>query len=660
MKLSALSILLFLPLFSGCGKDNPDDGTDTGETGETGETGNFNNEIQSLDFSSPAPGSVFAPGEQIRPTAEVAGNYKVENLSVALRVDSETITDFDFTAGELSFDFSVGVGEQVAILEISDDTTTHHTEISWIGNTPPTVVLEDLGDLNQGEPLTITGVVSDGESSPEDLVLTWFFDGVDMGPATADTDGNVSYFIEATPSGSHTLQLVAEDQWASASDSVDLEALCTLSSSIQTLIHLNEKNIDPKDSSMNDVDIQVLGAATIVSGAEGNALDLGGESYIAILNPAYPALWTTNFTVAGWVNPNGTPTGAQTIFQQLDGTGLARTMLYQNPGCGGALSSYIGALSLCGTTPLQAGTWQHVALTRNRDTGKVALFLNGVKEAEGDRLMEFADGELVIGVGKTLSTQFFDGAVDDLVVLSEALDEADVADLFNGGAPICNGECVDLPQEAYHWFDGTAGSTNNLDMEDLMGNANANLLGGAGFGPGTHDDGLLLDGIAGYAELEAGQALELSSTDFTISLRVRFDGSSLTEGDHSLIQQLDGDGLGRTMIYVDATCGGQVSSFIGGQELCSGNLTPGLWHHIVFRVNQTDNTAQFFVDGIAKQIASREMVASNGGIRIGGGKTLNGQFWDGMIDDLLIFDSALSDEEIIGLHEAGTNYCPVE
>jgi hypothetical protein len=197
-------------------------------------------------------------------------------------------------------------------------------------------------------------------------------------------------------------------------------------------------------------------------------------------------------------------------------------------------------------------------------------------------------------------------------------------------------------------------------MEDLMGNANVSLLGGAGFGPGTHGDGLLLDGVAAYAEIDASQSISLSSTDFTLSLRTRFDGASLTGGDHSLIQQLDGDGLGRTLIYVDATCGGQVSSFIGGQELCSGNLTPGLWHHIAFRVNQADNTAQFFVDGIAKQIASREMATSNGGIRIGGGKTLNGQFWDGLIDDLLIFDSALSDDEIIALHEAGTNYCPAQ
>jgi hypothetical protein len=54
------------------------------------------------------------------------------------------------------------------------------------------------------------------------------------------------------------------------------------------------------------------------------------------------------------------------------------------------------------------------------------------------------------------------------------------------------------------------------------------------------------------------------------------------------------------------------------------------------------------------------MADSNGGIRIGVGKTLNGQFWNGVIDDLIIYDSALTDDEIVGLHEAGTNYCPLE
>ena len=53
------------------------------------------------------------------------------------------------------------------------------------------------------------------------------------------------------------------------------------------------------------------------------------------------------------------------------------------------------------------------------------------------------------------------------------------------------------------------------------------------------------------------------------------------------------------------------------------------------------------------------MAPSDGGIQIGRGKSIAGQYWNGAIDDLMIYDSYLTDEEIVGLHEAGTNYCPL-
>jgi len=663
MKPSVLSILLFLPLLNACGKDSDSDkdetGTDSGETGTDSGDPTID-EIQSMAFSSPSNGSFFAPGDVIQPTVDIAGNYLVDNLTVALRVDADIIDEYDFQAGSLQFDYTVGVGTQVAVLEITDDFTTHQAEISWIGNTAPVVVLDELGEINQGQDIVITGQVSDGESEPSELTMTWFFDGAEYGPAQADANGNLSLAFGPAPSGSHIIELVVEDEWETVTASVAMDAECTLSSSIQTLLHLNESSGEPQDSSLNAVSAEIVGNAVREAGVDGNALNLGGESYIAMLDSAYPPLWATNFTIAGWVKPNAAATSNETIFQQLDGTGLARTMLYRDPNCGGALNSYIGAATLCASSSLQEGVWQHVAITRNRDTGKVALYYNGVKEAEGDRFMEYADGGLVVGVGKTLSTQFFDGAVDDVVVLSEALEETQVLDLYNGSAPICDPQCSDLPSEPYHWYDGSAGTGSAIDLLDLMGNSNALLVDNANFGDGTQGNGLLLDGVSAYAEIEAGGSLQLSSTDFTISLRARYDGTSFSGADHTLIQQLDGNGLGRTLVYVDASCGGQVSSFIGGQELCSGNLYPGLWHHIALRVNQNDGTAQFYLDGVAMQVANRTMAESDGGIRIGAGKTLIGQFWNGAIDDILVFNTALTDAEILSLHESGTNYCPIE
>ena len=168
-------------------------------------------EVQSLSFSSPVDGSIFAPGESLTLQADVAGNYKVENLTVAIRVDSTIVDDYTFDAGSLSFTHTVGIGEETAVIEITDDNETHQAQVSWIGNTLPVIVLDELDYVGQGEPVTITGTVTDGETAPGDLLLTWLFDGNFYEDGQADADGNISLEIPSAPAGTHTVELVAED-----------------------------------------------------------------------------------------------------------------------------------------------------------------------------------------------------------------------------------------------------------------------------------------------------------------------------------------------------------------------------------------------------------------------------------------------------------------
>ena len=130
--------------------------------------------------------------------ADVAGDYTVSELEVALRVDADIISDYTFEAGSLSFDYTVGIGDQLAILEISDDTQTHRAEVNWIGNTAPTLQLDDPGQVSQGEPLTLTGMVDDGETAPEDLIVTWFFDGEEVAANGPLSDGSISLSIAGT------------------------------------------------------------------------------------------------------------------------------------------------------------------------------------------------------------------------------------------------------------------------------------------------------------------------------------------------------------------------------------------------------------------------------------------------------------------------------
>jgi hypothetical protein len=365
-----------------------------------------------------------------------------------------------------------------------------------------------------------------------------------------------------------------------------------------------------------------------------------------------------DFTFSAWLKPDSeVPNGNEAIFQQLDGQGVGRTLLYRSTSCGNALTSYLGGATLCGSTPLNAGQWNHVVLTRNRTTGKIAIYLNGVLEGEADRFMELADGGYLFGVGKTASSQYFDGAIDEVAIMSVTLDATDVQELYDSGLPTCDPGCLELPETPYTWFDGSVDG--NGDLFDHGQSQSVQVQGGFTIGDGTSGDAVHLDGSTGYFELAGADSYPVSTGDFTVSLRARFDGSSFVGEDRTLVQILDGTGLGRTLLYVDDTCGGQISSFIGGQEFCSGTLTAGLWHHVAITHTQSDDMTQIYIDGIGKPIAPRVMAPSDGGLRFGTGKTFNGQWWDGPIDDILIFDRVLTDLEMEDLHSDGTGYCPL-
>jgi hypothetical protein len=81
-------------------------------------------------------------------------------------------------------------------------------------------------------------------------------------------------------------------------------------------------------------------------------------------------------------------------------------------------------------------------------------------------------------------------------------------------------------------------------------------------------------------------------------------------------------------------------------------ITDDQWHHVGF---VCDGSYRFlYVDGIevAKDtsIQTQPLMSSNGGLYIGSGKNLDGgTFFFGLIDDVRIYDMALSSEEIAAL-----------
>jgi len=79
------------------------------------------------------------------------------------------------------------------------------------------------------------------------------------------------------------------------------------------------------------------------------------------------------------------------------------------------------------------------------------------------------------------------------------------------------------------------------------------------------------------------------------------------------------------------------------------NITDGQWHRIGFVWDSSIRTL-YVDDVIVAEDTQPDLGGSDNGLYIGCGKTMeSGTFWSGLIDDVRIYDVALSEEEIAAL-----------
>ena len=126
-----------------------------------------------------------------------------------------------------------------------------------------------------------------------------------------------------------------------------------------------------------------------------------------------------------------------------------------------------------------------------------------------------------------------------------------------------------------------------------------------------------------------------------------------------IISQTDGNGTGETWLGTDAIGGNLMSGlvpqkigWVTPQPLVSESVITDIhWHHVGFVWDGSYRA--LYVDGVevAKDTAAQNPLKSaTGGLYIGASKDLDAaSFFSGLIDDVCIYDVALSAEEIIAL-----------
>jgi hypothetical protein len=177
---------------------------------------------------------------------------------------------------------------------------------------------------------------------------------------------------------------------------------------------------------------------------------------------------------------------------------------------------------------------------------------------------------------------------------------------------------------------------------DGSGNVHTATLVGAGWAVGRHGWAVSLDGADDRVELPA--LGPFYRTGFTIEAWVSKSGP---RRDVAVVGSWD-PGAGGPMIWIDHIQGHYMLTLGGAfSDYLDSGVSPavGVWQHVAATFDGT--VARFFVDGV--EVASRSFagdVGTSDAWRVGAYRTSPTGFFDGLIDDVRIYERALLPAEI--------------
>ncbi len=205
-----------------------------------------------------------------------------------------------------------------------------------------------------------------------------------------------------------------------------------------------------------------------------------------------------------------------------------------------------------------------------------------------------------------------------------------------------------------HWrFDEGTGDAAN----DSSGYGNhGTLIDSVGWDVGQIGGAVKFDGTPGYVQIPHGDNLKLiNQGDFTITMWFRQDEVT---GIANLLQQTDRNGTGRTLLLADSSNG--IRAYLGGTSTLSGVIEEaGVWYHVAMVVTEggTADTIQFYINGepsgTPAQVNSED---TDGDYLIGTNKGLDGRWINGLVDDLRLYNHALSEVEVLAAMQGAEGY----
>ncbi len=410
--------------------------------------------------------------------------------------------------------------------------------------------------------------------------------------------------------------------------------------------------------------------ATFATGMVGQAFSFDGLDDI-IRVPSAPNLEPQQFTLEAWVFARNVGGGIDAQGPVVISKDFAGNVSYGilGPGTTGKFNANMRFTD--GTQPsffsansFGFNTWHHVAMTWDGNT--INLYVNGNLEGSvvvGPKTVVYSAEDLGIGMHSLLAPvnkRPFDGFIDEVEIFNRALSSSEIASAFGAGSA---GHCVSIapPANLVSWYRA------EFTAKDSIGSNHGTLQNGASLATGMIGQAFSFDGINDSVNIPAASSLNVGA-QATFAFWMRPDPSNpmnaccqgLVVRDNMSIEIANPFGVPVGIIFGASNGGTNVhTSDVVGTGF---PVTAGQWHHVV---GTYDGTAvRLYVDGLERAAApltgTIPPIGAGGFLTIGSedGHTLcpscvGTRYFHGMIDDVQIFNRALSSAEVAAAFNAG-------
>ena len=372
---------------------------------------------------------------------------------------------------------------------------------------------------------------------------------------------------------------------------------------------------------------------TYAAGKFGNAAVFNGSNaYISASGS-----WITGnnpFSVSIWVN--STSTGLFFFLGNSTTSGSLNTSFYISVETGGAVRvGDFGTDLFTSSTSVGDGNWHHVAFTSDGTTSK--LYIDGSES--NSTLYTWAISAAFMEIGRGTSNYYFNGKIDQVRVFNSALPQAAVTALYNETTTTATYPYVDYQlanpnSVAYYKMSDATDQFGNYN--GTASNVNFNTVGKFGFAGAFN----------GSSSRIAIPNIVNQAADHSVSLWIKPTNFSSNRG---ALSMFNGSHL---LVYVTTDGGMNSNGGASSDGTTAGTITANSWNNIVFTYNYASTTYTMYVNGVNKGTSAN--FNFSGRTNSIGCHNAGSSFIDyflGSIDQVRIYDSALSAENVTTLYE---------